>query len=568
MGVVYKAEDPSIGRIVAIKTIRVADAATERERRFLKDRLFREARSAGMLNHAGIVTIYDIQEQGDYCYVFMEFVDGPTLEKLMTAGELDGTRILHVLDQAAAAIDYAHSRGIVHRDIKPANLMISSGGTVKVTDFGVAKFTSQQATNTGIVLGTPSYMSPEQIADQKITGASDQFSLAVIAYQLLTGERPFVAGTLPSLMFKIVNDEAVTPSRINPTLGAAVDVVLQKAMSKKPADRYADCKQFVRALNGALENRPEWVPMQAGVMESLDTVADHMEPLVLAGAGAGAVPWDADTTPCEVEASKHPRRLWMTAVGAAVLTAAVVGGGIWYWQQQQQDAGAAAPPVATIEAAPSSTTQQASPNDVRPSAIGPAVTGEEPNRAAAAPVETPSSTAQSKPPVDPAPPPVKPSAPPQPRQAANAAATSREPTEPTGKVRIVTNPPGARIIVDSNAKAACKTPCELELESGRHTLIATLDGYRSESRIFSTPQDTEQIIVLERSSGTIMVRSTPAGATIVVDGKERRERTPAILTLPVGKHKIAVVKEGFRREEQEIEIRDGAVTNLNITWTN
>ncbi len=221
MGVVYLAEDPAIGRTVAIKTIRLSEAASEEERKFLRDRLFREARSAGILSHPGIVTIYDIYEEDNVCYVFMEYVDGPTLEKMMHGDTpLDGKTVLHVLEETAAALDYAHGKGIVHRDIKPANIMVASGGAVKITDFGVAKFTSQQATNTGVLLGTPSYMSPEQISDRPVTGAADQFSLAVIAYELFTGDRPFAGPTLPSLMFKTVHMQFLEGKAFARSVGA------------------------------------------------------------------------------------------------------------------------------------------------------------------------------------------------------------------------------------------------------------------------------------------------------------------------------------------------------------
>src|SRR5262244_3021422 len=163
MGVVYKAQDPAIGRTIAIKSIRLQELSDETERERLRERLFREAQSAGILSHPGIVTIYDIAESDGLAYIFMEFVNGPPLEQLLRSEHTpDKETLISILRQIAAALDFAHKKGIVHRDIKPANVMIHEDGSAKVTDFGVAKIVSQQMTQAGTMMGTPSYMSPEQ----------------------------------------------------------------------------------------------------------------------------------------------------------------------------------------------------------------------------------------------------------------------------------------------------------------------------------------------------------------------------------------------------------------------
>src|SRR5437870_11107400 len=178
MGVVYQAVDPTIGRHVAIKTIRLGELDDPDERAKLRERLFREARSAGILSHPGIVTIYDMEEQGDVAFIAMEFVDGPTLDQLLSAREpMPPERMMNILRQTAVAMDYAHQKGIVHRDIKPANIMIASDGAVKITDFGIAKLTTaQQYTQTGTIVGTPNYMSPKQVQGPPVSGRADQFS--------------------------------------------------------------------------------------------------------------------------------------------------------------------------------------------------------------------------------------------------------------------------------------------------------------------------------------------------------------------------------------------------------
>src|ERR1700738_1362999 len=181
MGVVYRAQDPAIGRIIAVKTIRLTDLTDPEERQRLRERLFREAQSAGILSHPNIVTIYDIAEESGQACIFMEYVNGPSLERLMTGPAPDKQTFLTIVQQTAGALDYAHKKGIVHRDIKPANIMIHEDGQAKITDFGVAKIISQQMT-LGSMMGTPNYMSPEQIRGGAVHGQADQFSLAVIAY--------------------------------------------------------------------------------------------------------------------------------------------------------------------------------------------------------------------------------------------------------------------------------------------------------------------------------------------------------------------------------------------------
>src|ERR1700759_5343175 len=219
MGIVYHAIDPNIGRPVAIKTIQLGGIRKPEEQERLRERLFREAQSAGILSHPGIVTIYDIAEEEGMAYILMEFVNGHPLEKMLKHEKTpDKETLLSIFRQTAAALDYAHKKGIVHRDVKPANIMIHEDGSAKVTDFGVAKIVSQQMTVAGTMMGTPSYMSPEQIQGSVITGAADQFALAVIAYEVLTGEKPFAADYLPTLLFKIVLEEAPAPRRLNLTL--------------------------------------------------------------------------------------------------------------------------------------------------------------------------------------------------------------------------------------------------------------------------------------------------------------------------------------------------------------
>lgn len=248
MGVVYRATDTLIGRDVALKTIHLHEIEDPTERQFLKDRLFREAKSAGILSHPNIVTVYQIGDQDGLTYIAMEFVDGLNLGELLGRTPRPTLEaLLSVFDQTAGALDYAHSRGVVHRDIKPGNIIVRADGVAKIADFGVAKISSQNVTRAGMALGTPHYMSPEQFHGRAIDGRSDQYALAVMIYEIFTGKKPFTADSIHGLMYKILHEEA-QPRRDNPEISEGVDAALRKALAKEPDQRFITCSDFIAEL--------------------------------------------------------------------------------------------------------------------------------------------------------------------------------------------------------------------------------------------------------------------------------------------------------------------------------
>jgi len=584
MGVVYKAQDPAIGRFIAIKSIRL-DALTEpAERQRLRDRLFREAQSAGILSHPNIVTIYDIAEEDGMAYIFMELVNGPSLEALLKAHQPpDGETLMSILRQVAAALDYAHKKGIIHRDIKPANIMVHEDGTAKITDFGVAKIVSQQMTQAGTILGTPSYMAPEQIQGATVNGQTDQFALAVIAYEILTGEKPFAGEHLTTLMFKIVQDEFVPPHRLNPTLMPSVQSVMQKAMAKRAADRYESCAEFINSLAAALNASEHWMPLPRGASASMptggsaerlssqfsttmqETVAAHPSELLEASAaGTSRRDEPAPSIPsAEVSIPPAP-----PSPGAVVL------------HEEQDAALKPLPPLEPVRAEEPST----APLPAQKSKLGVWI-GIAAVVAALAggiffftrPQSTPQATASHEAAIsEPQPPPPSPgapeAAPPTSASTTTAAATpvtpalpARPPAPTEATFQLTSTPAEAEAVFDGNADLRCATPCSINLSMGRHTLMIRHEGFRETQRVFALPDDTGLIVNLEPTAGTLTLVTSPPGLTIVIDGQEQARKTPASLVLPVGPHRVQIMK-GSERQDFTVDIRDGVISQKNIDW--
>ncbi|MEN9539084.1 MAG: hypothetical protein RLZZ126_1319 [Pseudomonadota bacterium] len=258
MGVVYLGKDPKIGRVVAIKTMALSQEFEGEELNDARERFFREAETAGRLQHPNIVTIYDAGEEHDLAYIAMEFLKGRDLVDYTKDGNLlPVPRVLAIVARVAEALAYAHRANVVHRDIKPANIMYELGSdTVKVTDFGIARITDSSKTKTGLVLGTPSFMSPEQLAGKKVDGRSDLYSLGVMLFQMLAGVLPFRGDSMAELMYKIANEEAPDIRIIRPDLPEELANLVALSVSKRPETRYQDGDQFAADLRQVLAGIP------------------------------------------------------------------------------------------------------------------------------------------------------------------------------------------------------------------------------------------------------------------------------------------------------------------------
>jgi serine/threonine protein kinase len=248
MGIVYKAKDPMLERVVAIKTINMGmdrDGAEMYEKRF-----YQEARAAGGLNHPNIVTVYDIGKTETECYMAMEYIEGAELRSLLLpAKPLPVAQALSIAAQVAEGLAYAHERGVVHRDIKPANIMVPASGAVKITDFGIARMRSSNVqTQTGMMMGSPKYMSPEQVIGKRADHRSDIFSLGVILYEMLTGAAPFTGESVNAVMYQIVNFMPPPPSAINPAAPVALDAIVARMLAKALDERFQSAAEIARGL--------------------------------------------------------------------------------------------------------------------------------------------------------------------------------------------------------------------------------------------------------------------------------------------------------------------------------
>ncbi|MBI3472404.1 MAG: serine/threonine protein kinase [Candidatus Solibacter usitatus] len=549
MGVVFRALDPSIGREVALKTIRLGEfASVERNRQ--RERLFREARSAGILSHPGIVTIYDAGEQEGVAYIAMEIVRGPTLDRVLSSGQpLAPEQMFRILQQNADALDYAHRKGIVHRDIKPANIMVDENGAAKITDFGVAKMTSlDQLTQIGLIVGTPNYMSPEQVQGKPITGRVDQYALAVIVYEILTGEKPFTADHLPTLVYKIVSEEPVSPVLLNRSLGPEIDAVLRKALAKVAEDRFATCAEFVNALEAACAKTRGWKCMPRGGSLSLPTLSTEVDP---GSPDSPTLSWPTPVTP-QRETDLPLKRRFISPIAAGILIGLGFAGVALYnrlpLKKNTPAPVAAAPPP-----------QESAP-----------VPAPVPKREARVPA--PKQTTAAPEPAPPAPKPVEPAKPqPAPVQPPRASAPKpavqwRKPdpaATAVAEIPVQTQPPGATVVLDGGV--SCVTPCVVTAKGGNHVLSVRMAGYRDVNRNMTVTSELVDlpVIALQPLGGVVLVQSEPGGASITVDGKLWPRRTPAELRLPPGRHEL-VVESGALRGVKTVEVRDNDLQHITV----
>lgn len=610
MGTVYKALDPAIGRTIAIKTIRLTEFSDPDERHRIRERLLREAQSAGLLSHPNIVTIYDVFEEGEYAHIFMEYVRGPSLEKMLRAQTLpESNTLLHFFRQVSDALDYAHREGVIHRDIKPSNIIISEPGTQaerspKIADFGVAKFVSQEMTQGGTMIGTPNYMSPEQIQGTTVDGRSDQFSLAVVVYEILSGAKPFTAENVPALLYLICKQEPQPIQQVNPKLNEGVGKALHRAMAKTPKERFATCSDFIGALANAIGSAPQSAtnhgPAMANPRSMLDETTERSVPFVAADSSAayqnstlspgddreaGGSPQLLYDLPRlkrrrrsldgeETGEARQGRSLGTKLALVLAVCLLLIGAAFFFrrWiaalnlpvQVLDTKSGATSPPPAdtnTVKEDEQAVKRQPEnpiprpPEKQKPREVVRRESANDHENTRAPVRRQPANSA--------------------PQRSGEDALRSSQPAKQNGAdessapaiadVELLSEPPGARIVVDNRLRDACTSPCTLSLGNGRHTMLAQLNGYTDARRIFTVPDDNSVIVTLTKSMGVVIVTSSPPGASIFVDGKNYGH-TPSTLHLPAGRHLLALVN-GPLRHEETVDIQNDGLAARDFRFT-
>ncbi len=449
MGSVFKARDPAVGRIVAVKTIHTTALEGAQSEEY-RTRFYREARASGVLAHPGIVPVFDVGEDQGAPFLVMEFVEGRTLSDAIKKGErftLD--RVCEIGQQIAEALGYAHRQGVIHRDIKPANILMTSKEVYgserpRITDFGIAKLASSDITTTGQLLGTPSFMPPEQFTGSPIDGRADLFSLGVILYSLATGEQPFPGETMTAVSYKVVYTDPIPPAKLNPAVPARVEAVILKCLAKSPAERYQTGEELAQDL-AAVRMSPGTSVMQASPLMPAASESD-----VTLGPG----PVSASLRPARVVAADKsgsqrvqkpapaqpakPRK-FETVFAIALLSIAGAGAviaGTWFWLAHRKHLEPTLVHTAAIPAPqPQQTPQPIEPLTPAPETPAPEVTPAKPVSPVASPANAPKTTKPSP---------------------AKAAPTKPTPTPP--QPAVVVTPPPAPVKPVQIAPAPVKPP--------------------------------------------------------------------------------------------------------------
>ncbi len=586
MGVVYHAHDPVIGREVAVKTMHLSEAGTGMSREELIGRFQTEARAAGLLTHPNIVVIYDAGEEEGLFYITMELVEGRSLQTLLDARQLFPLpRVMKLMEQVCSALDFAHQHNVVHRDIKPANLMLTADETVKITDFGTAKILQFGTAQTAHVMGTPSYMSPEQVKGKPVDGRSDIFSLGVILYELMTGEKPFPGQNITTVIYKIINEDPIPPRSLDSSIHPGLSAVISRALSKDPNSRFQNCHELLAALKNYHEMvNPDatvrMAPVSAqspagGHRPSVSPARPPAPPLI-------ARPHEAERPAQFLSASAMAEERSSNKRGSIVLSLILLGvigyAGyrIWapmmdLWQRAHEPEDttvispktAPAAPVANVEVpdAKADTTP-----DVTPQAAPPT-----PKTAPVAAEKIPPQTQPLAPqPVPAAAHPVKPPAPEEP-PASNSVEKSVAPQQP---VAPVTSPAANAVELRLRSELAAlsltnkvKTQVTANtvtlsgrLAPGEHRMLLNrLHWVPSEVRIIDDLEYTDDLKASPEaaSAGWVWVRSEPIGAEILVDDMDTGLRTPARIEMPQGEHDVKLMLRGVQVAHRAVLVRAG-----------
>ena len=544
MGVVYKAQDPTIGRVVAMKTMRLDTHGLETEdmlRRFKN-----EARAAGLLNHPNIVTIYDAGEQDGMFYIAMEFIEGTTLHSILSEQHvLAPDEVIKIARQICRGLDYAHSAGIIHRDIKPANIMMTDRGMAKIMDFGIAK-AGGGMTSTGQVLGTPNYMSPEQVKGKPLDGRSDLFSFGVILYEMLTGEKPFLGQNVTTIIYKIVHESPIAPRDLDVTIHPGLSAVVSKALAKDPDERYQTGADLLRDLEnykaiGSNLSATAVLPVNTDRTQSMPKASAN-------GAPRSSTARAAANANATLLAMTRPHRRGMLEVALLVLliVATAFGGYVYYDLRTARKLH-----EADLELEAKIQEQQ-----IQQAAAAKAL------RAA----ETVSDTGGIGQPDTVVPPPAQSPLPAPALKPVNRAAKSPNlAVGRHGELRFTSQPAGAKVEIDGWNEPRWTTPFKASnLAPGNHQITFSRPGYLPQSRTATVAESRSLLVsqALDPTSTVLALNSRPPGASILLDGNDTGRTTPTQMAVVKGDHQIVFRKPGYKETTATATAVSGQTVNV------
>jgi predicted Ser/Thr protein kinase len=594
MGIVYQGYDPVIGRTIAIKTM-LTEGLSPQEFEEFRARFQREAQAAGVLSHPNIVNVFDYGEDNGVLFLIMEYLEGKSLEKLVEGQNiLPIETIIPMYDQVCGALDHAHQHGIVHRDIKPANIMILDNGLVKVTDFGIAKMVSMGMTQAGQVLGTPNYMSPEQVKGRQVDGRSDIFSLGIILYDLLTGEMPFSGQNVTTVIYKIINENPIPPRELDATIHPGLSYVVCKALAKSPDERYQTCRELADDLRNfkCLGTAPS-ATIKVNVPTLQIAEAERAAaPSVESPAPPAAPPEAAAIAP----ASAYEKLLaspmgWALIALLGVVTLGIFGGARYLYLHNRNAQVAARVGQLLVESnvpgAQIAVDGQSEPNWVTPytiPALSPGshevvvskegyanyqqtvtIEGGKTNsvnaslteQAPEAPVQQPTEQARAGK--------GKRSA----KESGAPGAVAARPGGATkmGQLLVAANVVAAKISVDGHSEPDWVTPYSstIALSAGTHHVVVSKDGYDDYARSLTIEGGKTQSINanLTVPTGEVVIMTTPPGLEVSIDGKLLGP-SPAREVVVAGKHTYTVRQAGWEPYEGAFAAKGGMLTTVKV----
>jgi serine/threonine-protein kinase len=581
MGVVYRAHDPVIGREVAVKTMHLTVGDSNLSRAELIQRFQTEARAAGILTHPNIVVVYDAGEEGGVFFITMELVEGRSLLTLLEGHQaFPMPRAIRILEQACSALDYAHKHNIVHRDIKPANLMLTDDDTLKITDFGTAKILRFNVTQTAHVIGTPSYMSPEQIKGKPVDGRSDIFALGVILYEMVTGEKPFPGENITTVIFKIINEEPIPPRKLDPSIHPGLSAVITRALAKEPTARFQNCAEMLAALRnyrsfgGNHASDPQVTMFDANGQSgfaSYPTAPFPPAPISTPLTAMGHTVYDPP--------KPQLRRFW-PSFWLAIFLLGVIGVTGYYvlpsarevWNTVRSNishpanpANAAPAPTTPANSAPVAPPKTKSSNS--PSV--PSATKAQPQKTKLEDADSPAKDSAS-PPAQPSPAP-PPAASSQPGDSGAAALPSLADLKTRIEQKLTEAKVADRVHVSAVANGLI---LDGRLRPGEHqTLINQLRQLPGWAHVTDdilyddTPVANPAGPAGAPATGTgVTIASQPDHASIFINGQRQESTTPATLSLAPGKYNVTVRKPNFAPYLTQVEVKQGETAQVNVSF--